>query len=156
MALPVVKTLSDCSDFSKTVLPYVGQIYDLPQQILQSYNNPTELQNVYLATNPLISAFTFSLFLAPIFLAVSEFNMNYSQVDRCLSILPTLYNAHFVLYAHLSGLPTARLDHLFAISVVWSVSHSNVFESFTDSRLVATIDVQLLAKRRIQHRVRGL
>lgn len=130
MALPVVYTLSDCSDFSKTVLPYVGQLYDLPQQIFQSINNPTELQNIYLATNPLISAFAFSLFLAPIFLIVSEFNRNFSQVDRCWSILPTLYNAHFVLYGHLSGLPTSRLDNLLAFSIVWSVSNSPPFRGF--------------------------
>ena len=124
MALPVVKSLSGCSDFSNTVLPYVDQLYDLPQQILQSYNNPTELQNIYLATNPLISAFACSLFLAPLFLIVSEINRNYSQVDRCWSILPTVYNAHFVLYAHLTGLPTQRLDNLLAFSTVWSVSSS--------------------------------
>jgi len=121
MALPVVYTVQQCSDFYTTVLPYVGQIKELPQQILQSYNNPAELQNIYLATNPLISAFTFSLFLAPIFLIISEINKNYSQVDRCWSFLPTLYNAHFVLYAHLSGLPTQRLDNLLAVSIVWSL-----------------------------------
>lgn len=121
MALPVVKTLAGCSDFSTTVLPYIDQLYDLPQQIIQSYNNPTELQNIYLATNPVISAFAFSLFLAPLFLIVSEINKNYSQVDRCWSILPTVYNAHYVLYAHLYGLPTQRLDNLLAFSTVWSL-----------------------------------
>lgn len=124
MALPVVKSLEACADFSHTVLPYAGQLYDLPQQLIQSYNHPTELLNIYLATNPLISAFAFSLFLAPLFLIVSEINKNYSQVDRCWSILPTIYNAHFVTYAHLSGLPTQRLDNLLAVSVVWSVSFS--------------------------------
>jgi hypothetical protein len=122
MALPVVKSVYECSDLSKTVLPYVSQLYDLPQQLLQSYSNPVELRNIYLATNPLISAFAFSLFLSPLFLVVSEINKNYSQVDRCWSILPTIYNAHFVLYAHLSGLPTQRLDNLLAVSTVWSVS----------------------------------
>jgi hypothetical protein len=121
MALPPVKTLTDCSDFSHTVLPYINQLYPLPEQLLQSYNNLTQLQAIYLATNPLIFAFAFSLFLAPVFLLVSEINRNYSQVDRCWSILPTVYNAHFVLYAHLSGLPTQRLDNLLAFSTVWSV-----------------------------------
>lgn len=121
MSLPVIKYLAECSDFQKTVLPYLPQLYDLPQQIIQSYNNPTELRNIYLATNPLISAFAFSLFLAPLFLIVSEINKNYSQVDRCWSILPTIYNAHFTIYAHMSGLPTARLDNLLAFSTVWSV-----------------------------------
>jgi hypothetical protein len=122
MALPVVKSLIECNDFKSTVLPYLPQLYDLPQQLIQSWNNPTELRNIYLATNPLISAFAVSLALAPIFLLVSEINKNYSQVDRLWSVLPTMYNAHYVIYAHLSGLPTARLDNLIAFSVVWSVS----------------------------------
>ncbi|KAL3423666.1 DUF1295 domain-containing protein [Phlyctema vagabunda] len=121
MSLPVVKSIAECSDFASTVLPYVSQLNDLPQQLLQSWNNPTELHNIYLATNPLISAFAFSLFLAPLFLVVSEINKNYSQVDRCWSILPTIYNIHFVVYAHLSGLPTQRLDHLSAVSIIWSL-----------------------------------
>ncbi|TVY47591.1 Uncharacterized protein LOCC1_G002333 [Lachnellula occidentalis] len=121
MALPVVRTISDCSDFKKTVLPYLPQLYDFPQQLLQSYNNPTELRNIYLATNPLITGLAISLFLAPVFLLISEINRNYSQVDRCWSILPTLYNANYVIYAHMSGLPTTRLDTVIAVSCVWSL-----------------------------------
>lgn len=121
MALPVVRTLIECADFTQTVSPYLYQLYDLPQQVLQSYSNPTELRNLYLATNPVISGLAFSLFLAPIFLIVSEINRNYSQVDRCWSILPTIYNAHFAIYARMSGLPTDRLDYLLAFSIVWSV-----------------------------------
>lgn len=129
MALPVVHTLTECADFTQTVSPYIYQLYDLPQQILQSYSNTTELYNLYLSTNPVISGFAFSLLLAPIFLLVSEVNRNCSQVDRCWSILPTLYNAHFTIYAHLSELPTKRLDNLLAFSVLWSVcsSHYQVF-----------------------------
>src|SRR6266487_2821223 len=122
MALPVVMTIADCSSLEKTVYPYLAQLYNLPEQLLQSWNNSAELQNIYLATNPLISAFAFSLFLAPVFLVISEINKNYSQVDRMWSILPTIYNAHYVIYAHLSGLDTQRLDHLIAFSTVWSVS----------------------------------
>jgi hypothetical protein len=121
MALPMVRTLTECADFTQTVSPYLYQLHDLPQQVLQSYSNSTELRNLYLSTNPVISGLAFSLLLAPIFLVVSEVNRNYSQVDRCWSILPTLYIAHFVIYAHMSGLPTQRLDHLLAFSVVWSV-----------------------------------
>jgi uncharacterized membrane protein YagU involved in acid resistance len=121
MALPVVHTLTECADFTQTVSPYIYQLYDLPQQLLQSYSNTTELRNLYLSTNPLISGFAFSILLAAIFLVVSEVNRNYSQVDRCWSILPTLYNAHFTIYAHMSGLPIQRLDNLLAFSVVWSV-----------------------------------
>jgi hypothetical protein len=156
MALPVVKTLAECSSFQKTVLPYLPQLYDLPQQLIQSWNNPAELQTIYLATNPLITAFAFSLFLAPVFLLVSEVNKNYSQVDRCWSILPTIYNAHYSLYAHLNGLETSRLDHLLAFSVVWSVScllgiYGNLLMGMLD-----TIDLQLLAQGRLQHWLRRL
>jgi hypothetical protein len=122
MALPVVKTLTECSSLQQTVLPFLPQLYDLPQQLIQSWNNPAELRTIYLATNPLISALAFSLFLAPVFLIVSEINKNYSQVDRCWSILPTVYNAHYSLYAHLNGLETSRLDHVLAFSTVWSVN----------------------------------
>lgn len=121
MALPAVKTLHECLSFDDTVLRYLPQLYDLPQQIIQSYNNPTALQNLYISTNPLITAFAFALFLGPLFLFLSEINRNYSQVDRAWSILPTLYIAHYTIYAHLSGLPTDRLDHLVAVCVVWSV-----------------------------------
>lgn len=122
MALPVVQSLEDCANFHQTVSPYVSQLYELPQQLIRSWSNSQELLNIYQSTNPLISAFAFSLFLAPVFLLVSEINKNYSQVDRCWSFLPTLYIAHFVSYAHLTGLPTQRLDSLLACSVVWSVS----------------------------------
>lgn len=121
MALPFVKTLADCANFTQTVQPFLPQLNTLPQRVLQAYANPSELRNIYIATNPFISGLALSLFLAPIFLVVSEVNKNYSQVDRLWSILPTLYNAHFVTYAHLSGLPTQRLDNVLAFSVVWSV-----------------------------------
>ncbi|KAH8815688.1 hypothetical protein F5884DRAFT_666878 [Xylogone sp. PMI_703] len=120
MALPTVTHLTDCSNYSVTVLPYVSQLYELPQKLLQSWSNPEQLYDIYLNTNPLVTAFAFSLFLAPIFLVISEINRNYSQVDRCWSILPTIYNAHYVAYAHLTGLPTQRLDSLLAFSILWS------------------------------------
>ncbi|KAI9050076.1 hypothetical protein LZ554_006220 [Drepanopeziza brunnea f. sp. 'monogermtubi'] len=121
MALPVMKSIVDCSSLEKTVYPYLPQLYDLPQQIIQTCNDPTGLKNLYLATNPLISAFAFSLFLAPLVLVISEINKNYSQIDRLWSILPTIYNAHYTVYAHMSGLDTQRLDNLIAFSVVWSL-----------------------------------
>lgn len=121
MALPVVKTLADCADFGKTVTPFVDQLTALPQRILDSGFAVEGLKDVYLSTNPLISAFAISLALAPVFLVVSEVNKNYSQVDRCWSLLPTLYNAHYAIWARLNGLPTQRVDNVLAFSVVWSV-----------------------------------
>lgn len=121
MALPVVKSAIDCSDFTNTVLPYVSQLNALPQLIFESISNPAALRQIYLDTNPLITAFAFALFISPIFLIVSEINKNYSQVDRCWSILPTIYNAHYIVYAHMVGLPTKRLDTVLTASAIWSV-----------------------------------
>lgn len=126
MSLPVIKSLPDSTNFDKTVLPYVPQLYDLAQQVFQSITNPQALKALYISTNPLVSAFAFSLFLAPIFFVAGEINRNYSQVDRFWSLLPTFYNAHFVLYAHAMGLPTARLDALLVASVLWSVSFHRI------------------------------
>lgn len=121
MALPNVTIPADCADFSLTVLPYIPQLYELPTQIFGNYNDLEALKLLYVSTNPLISAFAFALFISPIFLIVSEVNKNYSQVDRCWSILPTLYNIHYCVWAHLAGLSTARLDNLVAFSIVWSL-----------------------------------
>ncbi|KAI4204152.1 MAG: hypothetical protein LQ350_001343 [Teloschistes chrysophthalmus] len=121
MALPLVKSALACSDFTRTVQPYIPQLNDLPQQLWQSSTNPQALKQLYLNTNPLISAFAFSLFLVPIVLVISEVNKNYSQIDRVWSLLPTVYNLHYVAYAHAKGLPTQRLDSLAIISSVWSM-----------------------------------
>ena len=122
MALPIVKTALDCSDWSRTVAPFLHQLKPLSGTIVEAATNPAALKQIYLDTNPLISAFAFSLAISPIFLIVSEINKNYSQVDRLWSILPTIYNAHYVIYAHLMGFETKRLDTLLAASCIWSVS----------------------------------
>lgn len=121
MSLPAVKSITDCIDFEKTVLSYTEQFYALPQLIFQSISSLQALKEAYLSTNPLIFAFAFSLSLFPIFLLISELNKNYSQVDRVWSIVPTVYNAHFALFAHAAGLPTQRLDTLLGLSILWSV-----------------------------------
>ncbi|MCJ1478313.1 AAA ATPase afg3 [Lambiella insularis] len=120
MSIPNINTLVDCADFSKTVQPYLYQFYDLPAQILQNISSPHGLKELYISTNPLILAFSLSLFLAPVFLIAAEINRNYSQVDRFWSILPTVYNAHYVVWAHINGLPTQRLNLLLAFSGIWS------------------------------------
>lgn len=121
MALPLIESKTDI-EFSNTVSPYIPQLYGLFQKIFQSALDPQALTQLYVSTNPLISALAFSLFLAPIFLIASEINKNYSQVDRFWSFLPTVYNAHFAIYAHALGLPTRRLDTVLVLSVLWSVS----------------------------------
>ncbi len=121
MALPLVKSAVACTDFTRTVQSYIPQLNALPQQIYQSATDLQALKELYLSTNPLISAFAFSLALVPIVLVISEINRNYSQIDRIWSLLPTFYNLHYVAYAHAKGLPTQRLDSLAIISLVWSV-----------------------------------
>jgi hypothetical protein len=119
VALPTVKSLPECADFAKTVLPFLPQLYDLPQKIFDNINNLEALQHVYLSTNPLVTALGFSLFVTPIVFIVAEINKNYSQVDRLWSILPVIYNSHYTLWAHLAGLPTQRLDHVMAVTILW-------------------------------------
>ena len=119
--LPPVKAFADCVDWSHTVSPYVPQLYDLPQRIFAHITDPQALKFLYISTNPLISAFVFSCSLFPIFLLTSEVNRNWSQVDRFWSILPTVYNVHYAVYAHAAGVPTKRLDTLAFFSIAWSV-----------------------------------
>lgn len=119
VALPAVRKLPECADFYTTVLPYLPQLYDLPQKIFENYNNWEALQYIYLSTNPFITGLAFALFLTPVVLIVSEVNKNYSQVDRLWSILPVIYNCHYALWAHQSGIPSQRLDHVMAVTVLW-------------------------------------
>ncbi|KAI9737580.1 MAG: hypothetical protein M1834_009735 [Cirrosporium novae-zelandiae] len=121
MALPVLQTIPDCADFSQTVLPYINQLYELPQQIFRSISQPEELKALYISTNPFITALAFSLLIVPIVFVLSEINRNYSQIDRIWSILPTVYNAHYAAYAHLAGLPTQKIDTLATFSAIWSL-----------------------------------
>jgi steroid 5-alpha reductase family enzyme len=119
VALPAVKSLPDCANFFTTVAPFLHQLYDLPQRVFAHINDLQALQQVYLSTNPLVVALAFALFVTPIVFIVAEVNKNYSQVDRLWSILPVIYNCHYALWAHLAGLPTQRLNHVMAVSVLW-------------------------------------
>ena len=121
MLLPIVKTAAECADFSRTVTPYLGQLQVLPRLVWDSILVPAALKQIYVDTNPLITAFAFALAISPIFLVVSEANRNYSQVDRMWSVLPTIYNIHYVVYSHLVGLDTRRLDAVLVVSCLWSV-----------------------------------
>lgn len=129
MALPAIKGLQDATDYRTTVLPYIDQLYDLPRRLASAGTSIDALQRVYLETNPLATAFALSLFLAPIFLVISEINKNYSQVDRMWSILPTIYVAHYFAYAHYAGIPTTYIDLILAFSATWTViTKSEVYQ----------------------------
>ncbi|KAH8166178.1 hypothetical protein CIB48_g2070 [Xylaria polymorpha] len=120
MALPALKSLGDCAEYSKAVEPFLPQLYELPSNVLNTVTNGESLLNLYTNTNPLISGFAFSVFLGGIFWISSEFNRNYSQVDRFWSLLPAFYNAHFAAWTHLNGLPSQRVDLILFWSVIWS------------------------------------
>jgi hypothetical protein len=120
VAMPIIKTLSDCASYSTTVEPYIPQLYALPEKILANIGDLEALKNIYTTTNPVISGFAFSLALFPIFLIVSEVNRNWSQVDRVWSILPTLYHVHYAVWARTNGLETQRVDNVMAFSILWS------------------------------------
>ncbi|RKF83659.1 Uncharacterized protein GcM3_010004 [Golovinomyces cichoracearum] len=119
MALPIINSLTCCCSYKKTVTPYLPQLYKLPTNILQLWKSPDELKKLYLSTNPFITALAFSLFLAFLFFVSSVINRNNSQVDRFWSILPSVYNLHFVLFAKLSSLQTTRLKIMFVVGVLW-------------------------------------
>ena len=119
VALPLVKTLEECADYSKTVQPFLPHLYELPYKVAAHVTDLQALQHIYATTNPLISSLAFALLLSPIVLIVAEINRNYSQVDRLWSILPVLYNVHYGVWAHINGLPTLRLNHVLAVSLIW-------------------------------------
>ncbi|KAF2738818.1 DUF1295-domain-containing protein [Polyplosphaeria fusca] len=121
LTVPTVKTLADCTDFTITVSPYLPQLYALPRQVFARINDFNALKELYITTNPLITALAFALFLASVVLVVSEVNKNYSQVDRLWGIIPVLFNSHYALWAHLAGLPAQRLDHVMSVSILWGM-----------------------------------
>ncbi|KAI6091866.1 DUF1295-domain-containing protein [Hypoxylon rubiginosum] len=120
MALPSVRTLEDCADYSQVIEPYLPQLYELPWKVVDAVSSRGSLLELYKNTNPLMSGLGFSIFLGFIFLVASEINRNYSQVDRLWSLLPTIYNAHFAAWSHLNDLPSQRLDLVLLWSVAWS------------------------------------
>ena len=120
LALPVVKTIEECADYTKTVQPFLQQYYDLPFNVASHITDLQALQDIYLHTNPLMTALAFAtVIVTPIVLLVSELNRNYSQVDRLWSLLPVIYNVHYAVWAHLNGLPTLKLNHVMAVSLIW-------------------------------------
>lgn len=124
MALPALRALEDCADFAQAVKPFIPQLYALPEKLLDVFAGRETLLRLYTETNPLVSGFAASVAFGAVFLVVAEINRNYSQVDRCWSILPTLYIAHFDVWARLAGLPSQRIDLALLYSIVWSVRHT--------------------------------
>ncbi len=123
LPLPEVKSLADCVSFNHAVRPFLSQVAGLPEQLqpVIAAKDVNALKAVYLATNPLATALAFTIFLSGFFIIFSEITRNYSQVDRFWSILPSIFNVHFAVWARLSGLRTLNLDTIAAISLIWTV-----------------------------------
>lgn len=151
MALPTLLKFEDCAIWAKTVEPYVPQLYTLPSKVVDVVQGRQGLVDLYTQTNPLLSGFAISVVLGAVFLVVAEFNKNYSQVDRCWSILPTFYIAHFDLWARLAGVPSQRIDAILAFGIAWSVSRKQdvVDERSQAHEILGALDIQLLAQRRL-------
>jgi hypothetical protein len=60
VAMPLIKTLTDCASFSTTVEPWIPQLYALPEKIIANIGDLEALKDLYTATNPIISGFAFS------------------------------------------------------------------------------------------------
>lgn len=154
MALPALHIFENCAEWNKTVEPYLPQLYELPSKVLDIIQSRqgAGLIELYTQTNPLMSGLAFSIFLGFIFLVVSEINQNFSQVDRCWSILPTFYVAHFDIWARLSDMDSSRIDTILLFCTIWSVSscnhgtkHSPVETAELTLNALDSFDVQLLA-----------
>lgn len=121
LPLPSIESLADATSFQHTVLPYFAQLQWLPASLHEAGRDVESLKAVYLATNPVVSALALSGVFAALFFLAAEINRNYSQVDRFWSILPTIYNVHFAVWARLAGIRTQTLDTIAVISIIWSV-----------------------------------
>jgi hypothetical protein len=130
MAPPTLYTLEECSEWSKAVTPFIPQLYEFPHKLLRVILQREGFLDLYINTNPVVSGFAISVFLGLVFLVVSEINRNYSQVDRCWSLLPSMYIAHFDIWARLAGVPTQRIDAALLFCVLWSVSDGDKMTSF--------------------------
>lgn len=119
--VPAILSVSDCASWAKTAEPYLSQLTDLPNAILKSSQISSQaVLNLYADTNPALSAFAFSIFAGAVFLVVAEINKNYSQVDRCWSILPFAYVLHFDIWARQNGIPHVRNDLATLCFGLWS------------------------------------
>jgi steroid 5-alpha reductase family enzyme len=122
------------------VRPFLSQVATLPEQLHPAVvaKDVSALKEIYISTNPLATAVAFTLAISVLFIITSEINRNYSQVDRFWSILPSVFNVHFALWARLTGLRTLTLDTIAAISILWTVRHSFFFSLYLNPALTRT------------------
>ncbi|KAL4952582.1 hypothetical protein BDW69DRAFT_195532 [Aspergillus filifer] len=123
LPLPDVKSLADVVSFDNAVRPVLAQVVALPERLQPAVaaKDVDALKDIYLSTNPLATAIAFTLFTSILFIIAGEINRNYSQVDRFWSILPSVFNVHFAVWARLSGIRAHAVDTIAAISLIWSI-----------------------------------
>lgn len=114
--LPSISSLHDATIFSHVV----PALYEGKDNFFHLLQRDITLTEFYTTTNPLATAFIFSLVLSVYHLLLAEVTRNFSQVDRFWSLLPAFYICHFTYYAHSLGIPSHRLDTAAAVSVLWS------------------------------------
>ncbi|KAL2003594.1 hypothetical protein VTN02DRAFT_3140 [Thermoascus thermophilus] len=119
LPLPDVSSVAECADPGRTVFPFLAQLKTLPASLIEAGTNVDDLKEIYLHTNPFVTAIAFALALCPLFLIASEINRNYSQVDRFWSILPAIYTAHYATWARLAGLSTAKVNTVAVLTAIW-------------------------------------
>ncbi|KAF8418857.1 hypothetical protein EV426DRAFT_307986 [Tirmania nivea] len=118
--VPSLASLSHITDYSHTITPFWASfLKNLP--LLNPTSPAFSPLTFYHTTNPLLSAFLITQGLAVFTFLLSSITGNLSQVDRLWSLLPAIYVAHFTYFAHYLSLPTARLDTLLVLVILWSV-----------------------------------
>lgn len=122
LPLPHVEFVKDCASFTRTVLPLLPQLQTLPTRLNETGSNLDALKELYLTTNPLVTATAFCISLATFFFVFSELVRNHSQVDRFWSILPAVYNGHFAIWARMVGVESQFLNTIAILTCLWSVS----------------------------------
>ena len=122
MALPTLLTLEDCADYSKTVEPFLPQLYSLPEKLLDVVTSRQSISSLYIETNPLVSGFAISVFLGAVFLVASEINRNYSQVDRFWTFSSILQ------HVDVFNVSSSGVDRISAFSLLFLTRHSSTWK----------------------------
>lgn len=117
--LPALSTFSLVTDYSQTIAPYFSPVTS-NLHFLQVGSENFSPSAFYHNTNPAITAIIFSQVLTLWTFILSTTTGNWSHTDRLWSILPAIYIGHFTYIAHSLSLPTARLDTLLTLTLIWS------------------------------------
>ncbi|GMG33341.1 unnamed protein product [Aspergillus oryzae var. brunneus] len=113
LPLPEVQSAVDCASFNHTVLPFLSQLITLPErlQVAAVAKDVDSLKDIYLSTNPFVTALGFSLALAQWHFHCAKHE--YQKTAR----IPDQYKGQFT---------PEDLERGFTVSGLWSLSrHPN-------------------------------